>query len=172
MLLAGVNFVGRRWRLRFLWLTAFLCSMATVNANLLSDGDFETPGSSLTTNFIGLVASGNQNALTGWTAAKGDQSSGDVYYSANNSSGASIPNAESGNYVVQLSSTTGPAFTTGSSIKQSLTLSSGTNYVLSFWINSTANGLLFNTSTIDYSITGAGLSLETHRGRKARESGG
>jgi uncharacterized protein DUF642 len=155
----GVNFIGRRSTLGLLWLAGFLCSVATAHANLLSDGDFETPGNSLTTNFIGLVASGNQNALSGWTAAKGDQSSGDVYYSANNSSRASIPNAESGNYCVQLSSTTGPGFTTGSSINQSLALSNGANYVLSFWINSTANGLLFNTSTIDYSITGAGLNF-------------
>ncbi len=154
-----MNLVRRRLTLHLLWLAAFLCSVATAQANLLSDGDFETPGSSLTTNFIGLISSGNQNALTGWQAQQGNQSSGDVYYSANNSSRASIPNAESGSYCVQLSSTTGPAFNNGSSIKQSFSAISGTHYSLSFWINSTANGLALNTSTIDYSITGAGLNF-------------
>jgi hypothetical protein len=148
-------FTGVRWTVLSLWLLASLFSMAKANANLLTNGDFEQPGSALTTNFVG-VGSGTQ--ITGWTTAIGNGSSPNVFYSNNGSSDPSIPNAESGTYCVQLASTKGTAFTTGSSINQTLHLNSGT-YTLSFWINSTANGLPLNTSTIDYSITSAGLNL-------------
>jgi hypothetical protein len=151
---------GRRISARLLFLAlGWYALCVTARANLLINGDFEQPGGTIDPNPPGYVGVGSGTQITGWTTAIGNGSSPNVFYSNNGSSNASIPNAESGSYCVQLASTTGTAFTTGSSINQTLQLNSATTYSLSFWINSTANGLLLHSSIIDYSITGAGLNF-------------
>ena len=145
----------RRSRLFILWVVASLFGLTDANANLLANGDFESPGSALTTTFVG-VGSGTQ--ITSWTTSVGNGVGADVFYSANGNAGLTLPNAQSGTYCVQLSSGTGA--TTGSSIAQSFNLQSGASYTLSFYINSQAD-LSLGVSHIRYTLSGAATANQT-----------
>jgi hypothetical protein len=142
------------WRssMRILWLALGSFAVCiTAQANLLTNGDFEQPGSALTTDVVG-VGAGTQ--ITGWTTTLSTTGSGpNNYYSHTNSSDSWIPNPESGSYSVQLDSnnTLGG---NGNSIAQTLSLVSGHTYSLSFWINSESQSNLTSSSVI-LSLTGA-----------------
>jgi hypothetical protein len=146
------------WRhsgLLILWVVVSLFGLTDASANLLANGDFESPGSALTTTFVG-VGSGTQ--ITSWTTTVGNGVGANVFYSANGNANLTLPNAESGTYSVQLSSGTGA--NAGSSIAQSFNLQSGASYKLSFFINSQAD-LSLGMANIRYTLSGAATANQT-----------
>lgn len=124
----------------------------SASANLLTNGSFENPGSTLTTNYVG-VGAGTQ--IAGWTTAAGNGSTPNVYYSTNGSTASWIPNAQSGNYCVQLDSTQGTSYTVGSSISQTFTVATAGKYTLSFWINTEVGSGKGGTAGVMVSLSGA-----------------
>jgi hypothetical protein len=157
---SGVS-AWRRSTLLILWVVASLFGLADARANLLTNGDFESPGSALTTTFVGV---GSSTQITGWTTTVGNGLGANVIYSANNNSNILLPNAQSGTYCVQLSSGTGA--TIGSSIAQSFNVQAGGSYTLSFFINSEASVSL-GVSNIRYTLTGAATANQTAATRAA-----
>ena len=151
---SGVS-AWRHSRLFILWAVVSLFGLTDASGNLLANGDFESPGSTLTTTFVG-VGSGTQ--ITSWTTMVGNGVGADVFYSASGNTSLTIPNAESGTYCVQLASGTGA--TTGSSIAQSFNVQAGLQYTLSFYINSQSNVLL-GVSNIRYTLSGAATANQT-----------
>jgi hypothetical protein len=144
------------WRPLFiLCVVVSLFGLTEASANLLANGDFESPGSALTTTFVGV---GNGTQITSWTTTVGNGVGANVFYSANGNANLSLPNAESGTYCVQLASGTGA--TTGSSIAQSFNVQAGGSYTLSFFINSQAN-LPLGVSNIRYTLSGAATANQT-----------
>jgi hypothetical protein len=115
------------------------------------NGDFEQPGSALTTDFIG-VGAGTQ--ITGWTTTLSTTGVGpNNYYSHTNSSASWIPNPESGSYSVQLDSNNALGGN-GNSIFQTVSLTAGRSYTLTFWIHSETQTNITPSSVI-LSVTGA-----------------
>ncbi len=131
---------------------ALLLCPGIATANLLTNGSFENPGATLTTSYLG-VGAGTQ--ITGWTTAIGNGSTPNVYYAASNSTASWIPNAQSGNYCVQLDSTQGTNFTVGSSIAQTFTVATAGKYTLSFWINTEVGTGKGGTAGVMVSLSGA-----------------
>ena len=144
----------RHSRLFILWVVVSLFGLTDASANLLANGDFEIPGSTLTTTVTNV---GNGTQITSWTTTTGNGVGQAVFYSANGN-GATIPNPESGQYCVQLASGTGA--TTGSSIAQSFNVQAGVRYTLSFYINSQSD-LSLGVSTIRYTLSGAATANQT-----------
>jgi hypothetical protein len=145
----------RHSRLFISWVVASLFGLSDASANLLANGDFESPGSTLTTTFVG-VGSGTQ--ITSWTTTVGNGVGANVFYSANGNASSTLPNAESGTYCIQLSSGTGAS--TGSSIAQSFNVQAGVSYTLSFFINSQPNVTL-GVANIRYTLSGAATANQT-----------
>jgi hypothetical protein len=144
----------RHSRLFILWVVVSLFGLTDARANLLANGDFESPGSALTTTVTNV---GSGTLITSWTTTTGNGVGSGVFYSANGN-GATIPNPESGTYCVQLAS--GTAATVGSSIAQSFNVQAGVQYTLSFFINSQSNVLL-GVSNIRYTLSGAATANQT-----------
>jgi Protein of unknown function (DUF642) len=145
----------RHSTLFILWVVVSSLGLTDASGNLLANGNFESPGSTLTATFVG-VGSGTQ--ITSWTTTKGNGVGANVFYSANGNASLTLPNAESGSYCVQLSSGTGA--TTGSSIAQSFNVQAGVSYTLSFFINSQANAA-GGVSNIRYTLAGAATANQT-----------
>lgn len=139
-LLAGLAMVGMNVR---------------ANANLLTNGSFESPGAALTTDYVGV---GSGNAITGWTTQAGNGPGGNVYYAATGNTAAWLPNASGGNYFVQLDSTTqcctSGAYTVGSSIAQSFNVTAGFTYLLTFNINNEVNSAGQSQALVSFSGPG------------------
>ena len=124
-----------------------------VQANLLTNGDFETTGPGEIFN-SGYVSVGAGTLIPNWTTTLGNGSSPGVYHSQTASGAGWIPNPESGNYCVQLDSTsTAGAWTAGSSVATTFNATAGTVYSLSFWICTEVAGGKGGTSGIDLNIT-------------------
>ena len=151
---SGVS-AWRHSRLFILWVVVSLFGSTDARANLLANGDFESPGSTLTTNFTNV---GNGTQITSWTTTTGNGVGPGVFYSASGNTSLTIPNAESGTYCVQLASGTGA--TTGSSIAQSFNVQAGVSYTLSFYINSQSD-LSLGVSNIRYTLSGAATANQT-----------
>lgn len=145
----------------FVWLgvVVFLGSAVGVRANLLVNGSFENPGSAVTTTYANVAGS---SAFTnaGWYAVAGNGNSPAVYYAASNGGASWIPNAQSGNYCVQLDSTQDTNFTVGSSVSQTFNIAQAGSYRLSFWINTEVGGGKGGTSGTDVIlVSGVGRSV-------------
>lgn len=130
------------------------CVPTTLRANLLTNGDFESPGASLTTSYVNVAGT---NKLDPWVTMAGNGDNPAVYYAASKGGAAWIPNAQSGRYSVQLDSTTTNAYTVGSSIRQAFDITQAGAYQLSFWINTEQGAGKGGTSAVDVSLySGAG----------------
>ena len=137
----------------FLCLLLVFAAGHNLRANLLTNGDFETTGGGETFNG-GYATVGAGTLIPGWTTALGNGSSPGVYHSSTGSSASWIPNPESGNYCIQLDSTsTAGPWTTGSSVSTTYNVSAGTVYSLSFWICTEVSTGKGGTSGIDVNIT-------------------
>ena len=143
-------------RLNFALLTilALVGTRVHVEANLLSNGSFEQPGASLTTNYVGLGSTSGYGWTTQVSNAPGG--AGNVFYAAANNTASWLPNPSNGNYFVQLDSTnqSGSGYTVGSSIAQSFNVTQGTTYHVSFDLNNEVGGS--GTSQVLLSFNGAG----------------
>ena len=129
-----------------------------VRANLLTNGSFESPGSSLTTNYTD-VNSGT--SITGWTTKISSNfgfpsSDGSVFYAATNNTAAWLPTAANGNYFIQLDSTSQCCgnYSVGSSIAQSFNVNQGVTYRLTFSLNNEVNSSGASQALV--SFTGSG----------------
>ena len=129
-----------------------------VQANLLTNASFESPGASLTTNYASV---GSGTAVTGWTtqvslSGGAPSPAGSVFYAASNNTASWLPNASNGNYFVQLDSTNACCgnYTVGSSIAQSFNVTQGVTYRLTFDLNNEVNQ--GGASQALVSFTGAG----------------
>ena len=138
-----------------LGLLASVGMVLQANANLFTNGSFESPGSTLTSNYVG-IGSGSQ--ITGWTTGVGNGPGANVYYAHSGSTASWIPNAQSGNYCVQLDSSTGGAFTIGSFISQTVNLVAGQKYTLSFGINTEVGAGGGGVASMTLNISGAGYN--------------
>jgi hypothetical protein len=127
-------------------------------ANLLVNGDFEDPGTSVTTNyqpFTGGNNTTNNTTIPGWYLRPNTSngSSPTIFYTQSTpsdpTSASWIPNAQSGEFLMQLDSTNSDAsWTQGSSLYQIFTATAGTFYELSFWINTEVGSGKGGTSAI------------------------
>ena len=117
----------------------------TSSANLLVNGDFENPGTAVTTDYEGYTAD-NDSAIPGWylRPTTSDGVSPTIFYTqstpGDRTSATWIPNAQNGAFLMQLDSTNSTPFTVGSSLYQVISLVSSTEYELSFWINTEVGG--------------------------------
>ena len=138
-----------------LGLVAAVGMVLQANANLFTNGSFESPGSALTSNYVG-VGAGSQ--ITGWTTGIGNGSGANVYYAHSGSTASWIPNASNGNYCVQLDSTTSSSFTIGSYISQTVNLVAGQKYILKFDLNTEVGSGGGGTASLTLNINGAGYN--------------
>ena len=126
--------------LALLTVIALVGTGVQAHANLLVNGSFESPGASLTTNYTNI---GN-NGVSSWTTqvSNGPAGTGSVFYAATGNTASWLPNASNGNYFVQLDSTNQCCgnYTVGSSIAQSLSVTQGVTYRLTFDINNEVGG--------------------------------
>jgi len=112
----------------------------TSSANILVNGNFEDPGIALTTDYV-AYSTDNDTAIPGWylrpTTSDGPNFA--IYYTqstpGDRTTASWIPNAQNGAFLMQLDSTQSTGFTVGCSLYQVISLVSGTEYELSFWIN-------------------------------------
>jgi hypothetical protein len=140
----------------------FSCLIAgSARANLIVNGDFENPGPALTNNYVAI----GTNTIPAWTSTAGNGVGPANYYNANNSTASWIPNPQSGNYCVQLDSSTDIAlYTVGATLSQTVSLTANTPYVLSFFMSAEVGTLDSNnvqvgcTSRIDVILNGGGFS--------------
>lgn len=126
--------------------------------NLLTNGDFENIGTITLNN--GYAAVGSGGLIPGWTTVAGTAANANVYVATANSGATWIPNPQSGTYSIQLDSTSNDALQTSSSISQTLKVTSGQSYLLSFWFNTEVKANL--TSIIQTTLSGAFSSTNTY----------
>jgi hypothetical protein len=133
-----------------------------VSGNLIVNGSFElvgsapgSPASTFTTNYAAISA----NTLYGWTSAISAEPGAANYLSTVNSTANWIPNPFLGNYSMQLdSSQTTNAFAGGNSLSQTISLTAGTQYHLSFYMSAEAARGVATTSTLNVILNGGGFS--------------
>jgi hypothetical protein len=150
-----------RLRLLLFCLTTIALS-PVASGNLIVNGDFELvgpgpggPASTFTTNYAAIGA----NTLTGWTSAISAEPGANNYLSTANSTADWIPNPFTGSYSVQLdSSTTTNAYAGGNSLSQTLSLTSGVQYHLTFYMSAEAARGVATTSTLNVILNGGGFS--------------
>ena len=123
-------------RLGKLRLFLLVAAASTARATLVVNGDFESPGAAFTTDYAAL----STNTLPGWTSTPGNGTGANNYLSTTNSTANWIPNPQSGNYSVQLDSSTSPAnYTVGGMLSQTITLTANTQYLLTFYMSAEVN---------------------------------
>ena len=150
-----------RLRLLLFCLTTIAIS-PVASGNLIVNGDFElvgpapgSPASTFTTNYAAISA----NTLYGWTSAISTEPGAANYLSTANSSANWIPNPFTGSYSMQLdSSTTTNAYAGGNSLSQTISLTSGTQYHLTFYMSAEAARGVATTSTLNVILNGGGFS--------------
>lgn len=148
-------------RLASLLICSGFSVMPATYASLITNGDFESPGASLTNNYTAISA----NTLPGWTSAVGNGTGPANYLSATNSTANWIPNPQSGNYCVQLDSSTVPdSYSIGGSVSQTINLTANTPYLLTFYMSAEVNTLdssnkpVSCTSQLNVLLNGGGFS--------------
>lgn len=106
--------------------------------NLLPNGGFEKPGTTLTTDFISVA----DNSIPGWTLTRSVNSGSSANYYAHSTASVPtsawwIPNAYEGDFLLQLDSISGfgAAALLGNSATTSFKAEAGANYLLRFAIN-------------------------------------
>jgi hypothetical protein len=132
------------------------------SGNLIINGSFEfvgpgpgNPASTYTTNYAAI----GTNTLYGWTSSVSSEPGAANYLSAANSSANWIPNPFAGNYSMQLdSSQTTGAYAGGNSLSQTVSLTSGSQYHLSFYMSAEAARGVTTTSTLNVILNGGGFS--------------
>lgn len=130
----------------------------TFGQNLLTNGDFENIGTITLNN--GFAAVGSGGLIPGWTTVAGTAANANVYIATANSGATWIPNPESGTYAIQLDSTSNDALKKSSTISQSVTVTAGQSYLLSFWFNTEVKANL--TSIIQTTLSGAFSSTNSY----------
>jgi hypothetical protein len=139
----------------------FLGVVSGSHANLVINGSFESPGAALTTDYTAI----NTNTLPGWTSTVGNGTGPANYLSATNSTADWIPNPQSGNYCVQLDSSTMPdLYTIGGAVSQTISLTANTQYQLTFYMSAevktlnSSNQPVSCTSQLNVLLNGGGFS--------------
>jgi Protein of unknown function (DUF642) len=121
--------------------------------NLLTNGNFDqTTGVGFTLN-NGYASVGNGTEIPGWTTTVGSANGAGVYISQQNSGANWIPDPQNGRFSVQLDSTSNDALGTSSTISQSVMVTAGQSYLLSFWFNTEVKANL--ASIIQLNLSGA-----------------
>lgn len=149
-----------RWRLIICAMSAAFSHFAA--GSLIINGSFElvgpppgSPASTYTTNYAAI----GTNTLYGWTSSISTQPGAANYLSTTNSSANWIPDPFAGNYSVQLdSSQTTGAYAGGNSLSQTLSLTSGVTYHLTFYMSAEAARGVATTSTLNVILNGGGFS--------------
>jgi hypothetical protein len=150
-----------RWRL-LLSCVLSLASLQVASANLIVNGSFElvgsapgSPASTFTTDYAAIGA----NTLYGWTSAITAEPAAGNYLSTANSTASWIPNPFAGNYSMQLdSSTTSNPYAGGNSLSQTISLTSGLQYQLTFYMSAEAARGVATSSTLNVILNGGGFS--------------
>jgi Protein of unknown function (DUF642) len=132
------------------------------SANLFVNGDFElvgpapgSPASTYTTDYAAI----STNTLTGWTSSVDTVAGAGNYISTAGSSADWIPNPISGNYCIQLdSSQTTDLYTVGNSVSQTVNLTAGLAYQLTFYMSAEAARGQPVTSKLDVILNGSGFT--------------
>jgi hypothetical protein len=149
-----------------LWRVAIwvgICASAhSASANLIVNGDFElvgpapgSPASTYTTDYAAL----STNTLTGWTSSVDTVVGAGNYISAAGSRADWIPNPISGNYCIQLdSSQTTDLYAVGNSVSQTVNLTAGLAYQLTFYMSAEAARGQPVTSKLDVILNGGGFT--------------
>jgi hypothetical protein len=149
-----------------LWRVAIwvgICASAhSASANLIVNGDFElvgpapgSPASTYTTDYAAI----STNTLTGWTSSVDTVVNAANYLSATGSSASWIPDPSSGNYCIQLdSSQTTDLYAVGNSVSQTVNLTAGLAYQLTFYMSAEAARGQPVTSKLDVILNGGGFS--------------
>jgi hypothetical protein len=150
-----------RWRL-LLSCGLSLAFSQVAAANLIINGSFEfvgpAPGSPALT-YTTDYAAVETNTLFGWTSAITTEPSAGNYLSTANSSANWIPNPFEGSYSMQLDSSTTPgAYAGGNSLSQTISLTSGVEYHLTFYMSAEAARGQATTSTLAVILNGGGFS--------------
>jgi len=140
----------------------WIVSTHSVSANLFVNGDFElvgpapgNPASTYTTNYAAI----SPDTLTGWTSTVNPTPGAATYLSTAGSSADWIPDPISGNYSIQLDSSTTPdLYTLGNSISQTVNLTAGLAYQLTFYMSAEAARGQPVTSNLNVILNGAGFT--------------
>lgn len=140
---------------RLLICSSFFVASASY-ANLIVNGSFESPGAAYTSDYAAIAS----NTLPSWTSTVGNGTGPANYLSALNSSAYWIPNPQSGSYCVQLdSSDTAAFYSTGASLSQTVALTAGVSYLLTFYMSAETNGAGTPvTSQINVILNGGGFA--------------
>ncbi len=141
-------------------LLLLLCAgpRAASGQNLLTNGDFSNIGTITLNN--GYAAVGAGTLIPGWTTTIGNANNANVYVATSNSGATWIPNPQSPPYSVQLDSTSNDPLGTSSTIRQTITVTAGQSYLLSFWFTTEVKPNL--TSIIQVTLTGRGGFTSTN----------
>ena len=150
-----------RWRL-LLSCVLSLASLQVASGNLIVNGSFElvgsapgSPASTFTTDYAAVAA----NTLYGWTSAITAEPGAGNYLSTVNSTANWIPNPFAGSYSMQLdSSTTSNSYAGGNSLSQTISLTSGLQYQLTFYMSAEAARGVATSSTLNVILNGGGFS--------------
>jgi hypothetical protein len=123
---------------------------SAVYANLITNGDFESPGAALTSDYTAI----STNTIPGWTSTIGNGTGPANYYNSTNSTASWIPNPQNGNYDVQIDSSTVKAFySVGGSIGQTISLTANTTYRLTFYMSAEVATFDENNPSVQVSST-------------------
>jgi hypothetical protein len=139
---------------RLLWcLFGMLANCVTANANLLTNGSFESPA--VPTGSFTTFASGS-TAISGWTV--GGAAGGVAIVNGGFSQECCLFPAESGSQWLDL---TGLNTNGVEGVKQTVATTIGATYALSFWIGNVYDptGTFGTTSTVDVRTLGTGAAL-------------
>lgn len=150
-----------RWRVVFCTVIWILAAQSA-SANLFVNGDFElvgpapgSPASTYTTDYAAI----STNTLTGWTSTVNTTPGAATYLSSAGSSADWIPDPISGNYSIQLDSSQTPdLYTLGNSISQTVNLTAGLAYQLTFYMSAEAARGQPVTSNLNVILNGAGFT--------------
>lgn len=127
--------------------------------NLLTNGDFSNIGTVTLNN--GYAAVGSGGLIPGWTTQIGSANGANVYVATANSGAYWIPNPQSGPYSIQLDSTSNTGLgTVPSSISQTVTVTAGQTYLLSYWFTTEVKANL--TTILQTTLSGAFSNVSTH----------
>jgi hypothetical protein len=155
------NKASSLWRVAF-YIVIWTGAAHSASANLFVNGDFESvgpapgsPASAYTTDYAAISA----NTLTGWTSSVDTVVNAGNYLSATGSSASWIPDPSSGNYCIQLdSSQTTDLYAVGNSVNQTVNLTAGLAYQLTFYLSAEAARGQPVTSTLDVILNGGGFT--------------
>jgi hypothetical protein len=143
-----------------------LVGAGAANANVLTNGSFETPATAAGTFTNYAVGS---TGLTGWTVTGPSGGCGVSTVSGTFSQGGVTFEAEDGSQWLDL---TGDGCNTTEGVAQTVTTTSGDKYQLSYWIgNTTGGGIFGTTSTASVFLNGSATAAFTDTNSTADSTG-